>query len=923
MDKNRAILSDIIAFTNYARHIPSENRRETWTEIVMRNAQMHIKKFPELEAEIWKAYSYVLDKKVLPSMRSAQFAGPAVDIANQRIYNCAFLKADSIDAFPEVIHNLLIGTGVGYSVLKEDVEKLPPIKIPKKYQRFLIGDSIAGWADAVKILLRAFLDPSKKTRPKFDYRDIREKGSLLVTSGGKAPGPEPLKIALTKIEALLEEKEEGSKLTTLEVHDIMCHLADAVLAGGIRRAAMIAFFSDDDYDMMACKTGKWYELNPQRARANNSVVFLRSELTMEKFYRYWEYLQYSGSGEPGFILTNDKDVLSNPCVTGDTRILTNKGYFPIETLVGQEVSMWNGEEWSKVTPFSTGINPLVQVTLSNGIQLKCTPYHKFILHGGEKVEAGSLEPGDKLEKFEMPVIDPDVRSDIHAYTQGFYSGDGTTGYNWSWLYSTKFSLMQYLEGTFTGTEENRKRWYHGPMLSKNFVPINESLDRKLDWLSGLLDADGNIMRNPNSTALCINSINHKFLEEILLMLSTMGVQGKVVRMKDAGIGIGGYQAQDSFRLLINASDTKKLLDLGLNCVRLDISRSTPNRDARRFITVVDVQPLDREEETFCVTEKKRNRMTVEGIVTGNCGEISLRPFQFCNLTSINGNEVHSQEDLETYARVAAFIGTLQASYTDFYYLRPEWAEVTEDEALIGVSVTGWASGVHHFDLEKAANVVLEENERVANLIGINKAARTTTTKPEGSSSLILGSSSGIHSWHSKFYLRRKRVGKNESIYKYLNEHHPELVEDEFFSPETTAVISIPIKAPEGAITRHDETAIDLLERIKDVNLRWIKPGHRSGPNMHNVSATVSVHDNEWIEVRDWVWKNRDYLTAITFLPFFDADYKQMPFEEIDEDTYNTLSARLSEIDLTQVREEFDTTNLSAELACAGGNCEVF
>lgn len=558
MDKNRKILSDIITFTKYARYIPALKRRETWEEIVQRNAEMHVKRFPELEDEIWKAYSYVLDKKVLPSMRSAQFAGQAAEIANQRIYNCSLLTVDSIDAFSETMHLLLVGCGVGYSVQLEDVEKLPSVKIPKKFQRFLVGDSIAGWADAVKVLMRAFLDPVKKTRPKFDFRDIRPKGSLLVTSGGKAPGPEPLKIALTKIEAILEEKPEGSKLTTLEAHDILCHIADAVLAGGIRRAAMIAFFSPEDHSMMACKTGKWYELNPQRARANNSVVFLRQELTKETFDSYWEYLENSGSGEPGFILTNDRKVLSNPCVTGDTQLLTDKGSFPIAELVGQKVNIWNGKEWSEVVPFSTGVNEILQVSLSNGTNIDCTLYHKFILDGNIKEDAVNLRVGDKLQSF-----------------------------------------------------------------------------------------------------------------------------------------------------------------------------LTPEGEAQNFIFVTRVTNLHLQKETFCVTEPKNHTATFNGIVTGQCGEVALNYHQFCNLTTINGVEIYTQDQLEEYSRVAAFIGTLQASYTDFYYLRPEWAEVTEKEALLGVSITGWASGVHNFDIEKAAKVVLEENERVAKLLGINKAARTTLVKPDG------------------------------------------------------------------------------------------------------------------------------------------------------------------------------------------------
>ena len=609
------ILSEITTFMKYSKYLPEKQRRENWKELVDRNKEMHLEKFPQLRDEIETAYTFVYDKKILPSMRSLQFAGKPIAINNARLYNCCFLPIDHVDAFSEVMFLLLSGTGVGYSVQRYHVENLPEINKPTKSRRYLVGDSIEGWADAVKVLVTAYM--KGKALPVYDFSDVRPKGAMLLTSGGKAPGPEPLKDCLHNVQKILDRKNNGEKLTTLEVHDILCYIADAVLAGGIRRSAMISLFDIDDNDMLTCKFGNWWETAPHRGRANNSAVIVRSKVEAEVFFDLWKKIEMSGSGEPGFFFTNDKD-------------------------------------W--------GMNP--------------------------------------------------------------------------------------------------------------------------------------------------------------------------------------------------------------------------------------------------------------------CAEISLRPFQFCNLTTIDAGDVETQDDLNIRARAASFIGTLQASYTNFHYLRDIWKKTTEKEALIGVSMTGIASGcVLDLDMKQASNIVKEENARIASLIGTNPAARCTTVKPEGTSSLVLGTSSGIHAWHNEHYIRRIRVGKNESIYTYLMLNHPELLEDEYFKPHLQAVISVPQKAPTGAITRQ-ESALDLLKRVSQVWKEWVKPGHRKGANKNNVSVTVSIKPDEWQEVGDWMWENRENFTALSVLPYSDHSYIQAPFEDITEEQYTELVKTLHTINLDDVVELEDVTNLQGEAACAGGACEV-
>jgi ribonucleoside-diphosphate reductase alpha chain len=602
----------------YAKFLPDYNRRETWEELVTRNMNMHIKKYPELGGEIVEAYKYVYNKKVLPSMRSMQFGGKPIEISPNRIYNCAYLPIDHLDAFSEAMFLLLGGTGVGYSVQKHHVEQLPEIRKPNanRKRRFLIGDSIEGWADAIKVLFKSYFGDQLST-PEFDFSDIRAKGAQLVTSGGKAPGPQPLKDCLHKLKSMLESKEDGEKLSPIEVHDMVCHIADAVLAGGIRRAALISLFSADDQEMISCKAGSWWEQNPQRGRANNSAALLRHKITKEFFMDLWKRVEASGAGEPGIYFTNDKDWGTNPCC-----------------------------------------------------------------------------------------------------------------------------------------------------------------------------------------------------------------------------------------------------------------------------------------------------------------EIALRPNQFCNLCEVNVSDIESQEDLNGRVKAAAFIGTLQAGYTNFHYLRDIWKRTTEKDALIGVSMTGIGSGVVlGYNMKEAAKIVKEENIRVAGLIGINKSARTTTVKPAGTTSLTLGTSSGIHAWHNDYYVRRIRVGKNEAIYKYLSENHPELVEDEYFRPHDTAVISVPQKAPEGSILR-TESPFQLLERVKKITQEWVRPGHRTGSNTHNVSATISLKPEDWELAGEWMWNNREFYNGLSVLPYDNGSYTQAPFTDCTKEEFEKMFEKLHSIDLKNVVEMSDETDLSGELACAGGACEI-
>jgi len=314
-DKGYNVLSDIVVYSKYAKYLKNEKRRETWDEIIDRNINMHILKYPHIKNEIIEAYKLVYEKKILPSMRSLQFAGQAMAVNEARMYNCSFLHVDSIYSFSETFFLLLSGSGVGISVQKHHVAKLPSIKHPnKRGRKFVIADDIAGWADAIKVLMKSYTGITSSSI-EFDYSQIREKGMALITSGGKAPGFQPLKIALEKTRGILDSVKDGDNLTTFQAHRIMCIIADSVLAGGIRRSSIISLFSHDDLDMMGCKTGAWYELYPELGRANNSVVLKRDEVDYEQFKAIFKRVEAGNTGEPGISWTNDLEYGFNPLTT--------------------------------------------------------------------------------------------------------------------------------------------------------------------------------------------------------------------------------------------------------------------------------------------------------------------------------------------------------------------------------------------------------------------------------------------------------------------------------------------------------------------------------------------------------------------------------------------------------------------------------
>lgn len=633
-------LSNYIFTSKYSQYKEELKRRETWDECVDRVRDMHLRRFAYLpdedQAEISNAFELVRAKKVLPSARSLQYAGQAIEKNNVRIFNCATRHIDSIVAFGEYFFMLLSGCGVGVGITRRHLDKLPPFASRSgKTFTYQIPDSIEGWSDSLKVMLHCYLVSGDSIE--FDYSLIRPKGAPLKTSGGVAPGPDGLRAAHERIKKILDRAiTESERLSTIDAYDILMHVADAVLSGGVRRSAVLVAFDRDDDAMMRAKSGDWFTDNPQRARSNNSVVLLRDKVRQEDLAEFIEHTR--SHGEPGYIFADHKESLFNPCG-----------------------------------------------------------------------EAG-------------------------------------------------------------------------------FIPILEN---------------------------------------------------------------------------------------------------------------------------------------------GDCGA------QFCNLTTINGTVVEDEEQLVEYARAAALIGTLQATYTHFPYLSYASKALTEDEALLGVSILGILSNPLLYSPQaqrKASLEVVETNQIWAKKLNINPAARCTLVKPDGQSALLLGSMfSGVHPAHARKMFRRVQVNRTDPVYQHFRSFNPLFCQKSVWSAnDTDDIICFPIELKGEPKVKADLTAIEHLEIIRSTQENWVNPGNTTvnrKPVSHSVSCTVTVGEDEWEAVTQYLYENRAYFSSVALIPQqADKLFMQAPMEAVttrdDYIQFGTLMNNIVPVDYSQMYEAQDNTIRQELLACSGGVCEL-
>lgn len=639
------------------------------------------------------------------------------------------------------------------------------------------------------------------------------------------------------------------------------------------------------------------------------------------------------------------------CVSGDTPLVTREGLTTIREAVNKPVHVWNGQQWSEVRPFQTGIGQkLHRVRFSDGSYLDCTDYHRFSVSNRntrttkspwrEMTVAEIREAGvDKrwgTEPFSMSHDGGEVVDAEWAYTLGAIVGDGCvhkkvrkSGKVWrgsyAYLFGKKDSVMPVggvrgtprvansgnlaLEVTTSFCED------HDPDLVTSLKVDAGAIDMLFGWeraatlnfLAGWLDADGTDC-GMGRVRLYLSQEDRA--RKVQLLLTRNGIRSSVACLAEAGTAtnLGVRKAALWYVDITDSAD--------IPCHRLDTSAGHKPRFMSKFQTIQSIEELPGLHPTFCFEESERHMGVFGNTLTYQC-----------NLSAAVMRAEDTIETMTEKVRSATWIGAAQASFTDFPYLRPAWKELCDEDRLLGVDITGQCDNPK-LSQDPAAmalfNRVARETAAVATAwLGINYPAAITCGKPSGNSSQLVDCASGFHPRFAPYYIRRVRTDAKDPLTRLLRDSgvpmHKENGMDNLSDEECPVwVVEYPVKAPEGAMLRDSETAIQMLERYLHVMRTWC------GERGHNQSITVYVRDHEWDEVGDFVFNHLDEITGVSFLPYSGGKYKLAPYEEIDEATYRTMLAQFPVVayDALPLYEKEDLGNGAQELACMGGSCEI-
>jgi len=875
-----------IGLSRYARWLEAVGRRETFDETIKRY-------FDYVESFIKDKYDYdiysmrgdlteaVKSLKVMPSMRAMMTAGPALDRCHVGGYNCSYIPVDNIRSFDECMYILMCGTGVGFSVEREGIEKLPVV--PDTFQQaissIVVEDSKAGWCDALRQILTGLYAGYLFN---WDVSKIRPAGARLMTFGGRASGPEPLE-DLFKFVINIFTGAAGRHLYPLEAHDIMCKIGEIVVVGGVRRSALISLSNLSDTSMRLAKSGDWWATNGQRTLANNSAVY-KNRPSMEVFMNEWHSLYESKSGERGLFnrqaavkqvarngrrLTHIKDKPiafgTNPCILGTSIIQTIRGPMMIKDIteptmvhtmkddgslgISQATASWVSK---------TNAETLVVRTRS-GESVTVTPDHQIFVVGRGWVEAKNLNIGDTLVQL------------CRSRRGAAYSG-------------VKLTI-----------EDNRAyRMEHRMVYEAYYGSLGEDYD--------VHHKDGDTYNNDIENLEALTHSDH----------------ARLTALEQPN----NHQTQDERNHYFISPPNSKHGVREVIPMPNELKSNLVNQYSTRVESISEGPVAD----VYDMTVEQTHNFIANNIVVHNCSEIILRPYQFCNLSEVVVRSDDTLATLKDKVRQATILGTLQSCMTDFKYLRNVWKKNTEEERLLGVSLTGimdckLTNGFEGFEalgkvLDTLREVAIETNRELAVGLGIPQSTAITCVKPSGTVSQLVDSASGIHPRHSPYYIRTVRADNKDPLTKFMSEYGiPN--EPDVTKPLSTTVFSFPVKAPEGALCRDDVTAITHLQLWKVYARHWCE---------HKPSITVSVKEEEWFDVGAWVYRNFDEVSGISFLPYDGGSYRQAPYQECTKDEYDALVAQSPDsvnwLEFLSEYENEDTTTGSQELACTAGVCEV-
>lgn len=952
-----------ISLSRYARWLPEKKRRETWEETVDRYVDFFVNKGLISQEESLPLRKAKKELKVMGSMRATMTAGKALDRDNVAGFNCAYVAVDHPRVFDEIMYVLMCGTGMGFSVERQFINKLPEVadSFHPTETTIVVRDSKMGWAASFKELISLLYAGNV---PKWDVSKVRPAGARLKTFGGRASGPQPL-VDLFNFSVALFKKAAGRKLTSIECHDLVCKIADIVVVGGVRRSALISLSNLSDDRIRGAKSGQWWNDNPQRALANNSVAYTEKP-DFESFLKEWHSLYESKSGERGMFSrvaakrqaakSGRRDVEHefgcNPCCfTGDMRLLTSLGYKTFEELLDSEFCIINkdgshtlGKVWC------SGEKDVVEIKFTNTKTPKnsitCTPDHIFLTTANLEVEAKDLK-GHRL----MPFLDIKRDFDSYAFMAGFIQGDG----NCTRLLSNKHKGM---EVNFSEKDGDVAEIFKLPIgkpysqkvrniatrfgLSPAVLPERgwpSSLNDEdiADFLSGVFSANGCVILSGKRVALkgtCKEFIDdvQKYLERMFNISSYVTIN----KPKKVAFDNGEYLCKRSYDLNITGHDN--ILKFSSN---ISFAQKYKQESLKKLL--LETAPLVSKiinrgtDLVYDFTEPDTHWGVVEGVIAHNSEIILRESGQMCNLSEVVIRPDDTLEDLAEKVRIATIFGTLQSTLTDFRYLRPIWAKNTSEERLLGVSLTGImdhpimsgrdssdfkikdGKNVTYYDLKSALEylkeIAIETNKEWAKKLDIEQSTAITCVKPSGTVSQLVNSASGIHARFSDYYIRTVRADKKDPLAQMMTDvGFP--VEDCVLKGDTTQVFSFPQKSPEGSIKVSDMSAMDQLRIWKLYQDYWCE---------HKPSVTVYYKDEEFLEIGQWLYNNFNDVSGISFLPYSEHTYAQAPYQEITQEQYEDFVAKMpTDVDWSKLGdyEEEDNTAGTQTMACTGSVCEI-
>jgi ribonucleotide reductase, class II len=976
-------------FDKYSRFNYELGRRETWIETVNRTVDfLYELAGSRLSADVYERIRQaILHMEAMPSMRMLAMAGAAARRNNLTTYNCSYQPVESIDSFVEALIISMSGCGVGFSVESQYVENFPRIKRQHggNADYFTVEDSAEGWADALRFGLDRWFDGGDVH---FDLSLLRPAGAPLRTKGGRASGPEPLRLMLKFVRSRVLARQ-GTFLRPLDAHDMMCAVGNAAVSGGVRRTAMIALFDYDDTEMLVCKHGDFDRDNSQRWNANNSAVWPEGGFNQVAFINRFTEMVESGRGEPGIFNRESAQAMrperrkgaefgTNPCVTGDTWVLTDVGPQQVVNLQeGPQTVLVDGHPYTTTADgfWQTGVQPVLRLQTREGYALRLTANHpvRAVTSLSRKqeqtawVEAGSLKPGDqiKLHNHRRAAWDGDGSFD-EGWLLGSLVGDGTFDAKTAKLVfwgdtrggmveqavqrlqacvQTRVDLQCHHQQEYERTTVQSSGLYdlaadygiyHGSKTVTPFVEQSSSAFHR-GFLQGLFDADGTVIGTPRKgVSVRLAQSDLALLSGVQRMLLRLGIVATVYEnRRPAGTCMRTDGADGGRRYECRADHELAIADDNLLVFADAIGFSDPEKQERlnnklqgydravnreRFVATVAHVAVDGVEPVYDCSVPDINAFDANGLYVHNCGEIILRPWSLCNLSSAVARSDDTYETLREKVEVATIIGTIQSLATYFPGLRPQWQHNCDEERLLGVDITGQMDSPMSQDGQVKAQlleVARQVNRETTSALGINQSAAITCVKPSGNSSQLLDCSSGLHARWAPYYIRNVRVATHSPIFKVLRDAGVPMDPENGQTPEhaNTWVVHFPIKSPDNAITRNDRTAIEQCEYWLQNKLHWTE---------HNPSCTITYRPDEVIDLMKWVWEHRDQLGGITFLPAFDANYAQMPYVEITREEYEKRRAAFPEIDFSKIYryEDKDLTNVAQELACFSGSCEV-